>query len=641
MKVSLHEWHMSLFFAAFITQLAACGGTTPGPDLGPVPPGIIESVLPPIPSVRGPIRLSVEYPDSLQRITVSDSNFVFGTVGTGDATLIINGHFVDVNPNGSFLAFLPVPKAEAGDTASYLLLARRGDEVDTLRHPFLLPEIPFEGEPGTVWIDPASLDDLPIRWAVPGELLEFTVRATPAAEVWLDAGSERYSMIETEVAGVYRYAMEAEAFYRVACAPEDCTWSAEADSLRLGVRAISTDSTARGTIVAPLRILDPSNLPAAVLREPDEPAGGADGLINARPALTGTYRWLLANGTRVALDGRVGNRWRIRLAPELEAWVLEDDLELLPAGSSQPRSKVGDLRFEVLPDRLVMRASFAVALPISVSEPDDHTLELTIFGATGVTNRIREGAGGRLIDRVEWEQLPGERYRLRIHFVERVWGYRSSWSDLPTGRAHLQFEIRRPPAIDSVSPLRGRRIAIDPGHPGAGAHGPTGYYEGDANLAIGRILARLVREAGGEPVLIRDDTLPMGLYERTQRAIEERAEIFVSIHNNALPDGLRPVGREGTSAYYYHPHSHALAVAVQQGMLSSLRLRDLGVFWGDLAVTRMSWMPAILTEGAFMMIPSHEAALRTNRFQERYARGILNGIEEFLREAASDQRSHP
>jgi N-acetylmuramoyl-L-alanine amidase len=288
-----------------------------------------------------------------------------------------------------------------------------------------------------------------------------------------------------------------------------------------------------------------------------------------------------------------------------------------------------------------MRASFAAALPISVSEPDDHTLELTMFGATGVTNRIREGAGGRLIDRVEWEQLPGERYRLRIHFVERVWGYRSSWSVLPTGRAHLQFEIRRPPAIDSESPLRGRRIAIDPGHPGAGAHGPTGYYEGDANLAIGRILARLVREAGGEPVLIRDDTMPMGLYERTQLAIEARAEIFVSIHNNALPDGLRPVGREGTSAYYYHPHSHALAVAVQQGMLSSLRLRDLGVFWGDLAVTRMSWMPAILTEGAFMMIPSHEAALRTNRFQERYAHGILNGIEEFLRKVASDQGSKP
>ena len=641
MKAFWFERPVRVLAVAFIAQVAACGGVTPGPRTGPVPPGVIESVLPPIPSVRGPIRLHVEYPDSLQRIAVSDSNFVFGTVGTGDATLIINGQFVDVYPNGSFLAFLPVPSEVAGDTTSYLLVARRGGEIDTLRHPILLPERPFEGESGTAWIDPKSLDDQPVRWAVPGELLEYTVRAAPSVELWLDAGRKRYSMTETEVAGVYRFAMEAEAFYRVACAPEDCTWGTEADSLRLGVRAISADSIARGTIIAPLRILDLSDLPVAVLREPDEPAGGADGIVNARPALFGPYRWLLSNGTRVSLDGRVGDRWRIRLAPGLEAWVLDEDLELLPAGSRPPHSEVGDLRFEVLPDRLVMHASLAAALPISVSEPDDHTLELTLFGATGVTNRIREGAGGRLIDRVEWEQLPGARYRLRIHFVERVWGYRSGWSVLPTGSAQLRFEIRRPPPIDSASPLRGRRIAIDPGHPGAGAHGPTGYYEGDANLAIGRILARLVREAGAEPVLIRDDTLPMGLYERTQRAIEAEADVFVSIHNNALPDGARPVGREGTSAYHYHPHSHALAVAVQQGMLSSLRLRDLGVFWGDLAVTRMSWMPAILTEGAFMMIPSHEAALRTAEFQERYARGILDGIEEFLRAVASGQQPNP
>jgi len=602
---------------------------------------VIESVLPPIPTVQGPIQLYVEYPDSLQRITASDSNFVFGSVGTGDATLIINGQFVDVNPNGSFLAFLPVPTAEAGDTTSYLLLARRGGEIDTIRHPFLLPEPPFEGESGSAWIDPKSLEDQPIRWAVPGEPLEFTVRATPLAEVWLDAGSERFRMTETEATGVYQFAMEAESFYRIACAPEDCTWSSEADSLRLGVRTISMDSTARGTIVMPLRILDPSSLPIAMLREPDEPVGGADGLIHARPSRFGPYRWLLADGTRATVDGREGNRWRIRLAPELEAWVLENDLEVLPPGSSPPRSQVGDLRFEVLPDRLVMHAWLAAALPISVSEPDDHTLELTLFGATGVTDRIREGAGGRLIDRIEWEQLPGERYRLRIHFVERVWGYRSSWSVGPTGGAVLRFEIRRPPSIDEAFPLRGRRIAIDPGHPGAGAHGPTGYYEGDANLAIGRILARLAREAGAVPVLIRDDTLPLGLYERTQRAIEAGADLFVSIHNNALPDGVQPVGREGTSTYHYHPHSHALAVAVQQGMLSSLHLRDLGVFWGDLAVTRMSWMPAVLAEGAFIMIPSHKAALKTAVFQERYAQGVLDGIEEFLREMALVQRQQP
>jgi len=207
--------------------------------------------------------------------------------------------------------------------------------------------------------------------------------------------------------------------------------------------------------------------------------------------------------------------------------------------------------------------------------------------------------------------------------------------------AELVFEIRRPPAIDPAAPLAGRRIAIDPGHPGAGAHGPTGYYEGDANLGIARALARMVREAGGEPILIRDDSLPVGLYERTQRAIEAGGEVFVSIHNNALPDGVQPVGREGTSTYHYHPHSHDLAEAIHEGMLASMRLRDLGVYWGDLAVTRMSWMPSVLTEGAFMMIPSHEAALKTPEFQALYAAGVLAGIESFLREQAGSGERQP
>ena len=200
----------------------------------------------------------------------------------------------------------------------------------------------------------------------------------------------------------------------------------------------------------------------------------------------------------------------------------------------------------------------------------------------------------------------------------------------------MRLELRGAPDVDPTRPLAGRRVAIDPGHPGAGATGPTGYYEGDANLAIGRILQRILAERGAQPILIRDDREPLGLYERTAAAEEADAELFVSIHNNALPDGVRPFGREGTSTYYFHPHAAALASSVQEGMLETMRLRDLGVFWGDLAVCRMSWMPSVLTEGAFMMMPKHEAALRDPAFQALYARGVADGIESFLRRVAAE-----
>ena len=69
--------------------------------------------------------------------------------------------------------------------------------------------------------------------------------------------------------------------------------------------------------------------------------------------------------------------------------------------------------------------------------------------------------------------------------------------------------------------------------------------------------------------------------------------------------------------------------------MGRLGLPDQGVVWGDLAVAREPWMPAVLVEGAFMIIPEHEAALRTVEFQRSYARGILDGLEAFLGSVAA------
>jgi N-acetylmuramoyl-L-alanine amidase len=63
-------------------------------------------------------------------------------------------------------------------------------------------------------------------------------------------------------------------------------------------------------------------------------------------------------------------------------------------------------------------------------------------------------------------------------------------------------------------------------------------------------------------------------------------------------------------------------------------VRDLGMGRGDLALTRPTWMPAVLTEGLFMMIPAQEEMLTSAAGQERYARGIAAGAAAFLREWA-------
>ena len=566
---------------------------------------------------------------------MADTNFIHGTVRTGDATLIIDGAFVEVQPNGTFLAWLPVPPATAGDTAYYQLIARRGDDVDTLSHPILLPSVPFEGEPGTPWIDSSSVSLPTERWALPGEELRLSFRGAPGMQAMLSARSGRVPMMEGPLAGWYTVRLQAAELHTAACTADECDWLGE--SIPLAATFVLSDGTneTRHDFEYPLRLLEPTALPIVDLVELPDSISGTNGIVIGRPSPFGPFRWRFPVGTRAEVDGKDGDRVRIRLAPDLHAWVGEDDTQPAAPNAAPPRSLVGDLRFHARADRIELRIPLSAALPLQVDEPDSRTVELTLFGAVGHTDRVALGAGSRAVEDVRWMQLPGNRYRLSVTLAEPVWGFRTTYRPLDGGHAELVFEIRRMPPIDPLNPLAGRRIVIDPGHPGAGATGPSGYYEGHANLGIGLALERMLADAGADPILLRRDTLPMGLYERTTAAIEAGGELYISIHNNALPDGVRPFGQEGTSTYYYHPHSRHLATRVQEGMLDMMRLRDLGVYWGNLAVCRMAWMPSILTEGAFMMMPDHEAALKDPEFQARYARGVMEGIRDFLAAALS------
>jgi N-acetylmuramoyl-L-alanine amidase len=583
----------------------------------------------------------------MDRIAVRDSNFIFGTVGTGDAELRINGIRVPVEANGSFLAWLAVPSAGRDDTAEYTLVASAPGGSETLRHRVRLPPEPFEGSPGTVWIDPASPPAEVERWLMPADPLEFSIRATPGISVSVALGDATLALDETD-SGTYRgsllireildlpctstgnaAAREAAREGTLACGP------GRADTLE--ARIIATDGSRRAEERRryPLAVLDPTALPVVDLVEKPDPVHGSSGVVPGRPTPYGPYEWLFPDGTRAQADQRVGERVRLRLAPDLGAWVTADHV-VVAEGVGVLEARVGRIEIEERPGgTTALRIPLDQPVPAHVEEPEDRMLRLTLYGALGETERTADGRTGSTGDAelksLAWAQRPGKVYELTVRLARPVWGYRLTHAGGENGRAELLLELRKPPAVDPAAPLRGRRIAVDAGHPPVGAFGPSGFYEGDANLAIARRLAALLEQEGAEPVLTRRDTMPVGLYDRTGLAERIDADLFVSIHNNALPDGIRPFGEEGTSTYYYHPHSRVLAQSVQAGMLASMDLRDLGVRWGSFAVARLRWMPSVLAEGAFMMFPRQEAALKTREFQDAYARGVLWGLEEFLR----------
>ena len=85
-------------------------------------------------------------------------------------------------------------------------------------------------------------------------------------------------------------------------------------------------------------------------------------------------------------------------------------------------------------------------------------------------------------------------------------------------------------------------------------------------------------------------------------------------------------------------HTAGLAQAIQKAAVAQLSLPDNGVKRENLAVVRGTWMPSVLVEGAFIIMPDQEAALRTPEYQERYAQGIVNGLEAYFRSIATSQR---
>jgi len=173
---------------------------------------------------------------------------------------------------------------------------------------------------------------------------------------------------------------------------------------------------------------------------------------------------------------------------------------------------------------------------------------------------------------------------------------------------------------------------IDPGHSSdPGAIGPTGYTEAEANLGISLQLQKELEKRGAIVIMTRDDTSHVDLYARPAIAKLAGADLFVSVHNNALPDGVNPWANNGTSSYYYHPHSLSLAREIHARMIDATKLPDHGLFHGNLAVLRPTQYPAVLVECAFMLIPEQETALKGEDFRKKVAKAIREGIEQFLK----------
>jgi len=259
-------------------------------------------------------------------------------------------------------------------------------------------------------------------------------------------------------------------------------------------------------------------------------------------------------------------------------------------------------------------------------EETERGLRVTLYGVRANTDLVNYAAGDTLIRSVEWAQQSNERAVVTVNLRSAPYGYLVLWD-----RNAMVLRVRGRPAIDRDHPLRGLVIAVDPGHPPIGATGPTGLWEPRATLPIGERLRTILAERGARVVMTRTTDSAVALGDRPIIARRANVNAFISIHLNAYGDGTNPFVSPGTGTYFFRTQSEPLAREVQRGMVARMGLWDLGVNYDNLAVVRGTWYPAILCEGAFIILPDQEAALRTPEFQDRYARGVADGVEAYFR----------
>jgi len=175
------------------------------------------------------------------------------------------------------------------------------------------------------------------------------------------------------------------------------------------------------------------------------------------------------------------------------------------------------------------------------------------------------------------------------------------------------------------------RIIIDPGHGGddPGTIGIGGFREKDLVLPISLDVAEILRKQEIDVVMTRDTDNFISLQGRTDLANDIDADLFVSIHANAI--NLSRPDVNGLETYYYKS-GRRLAEVIHWSILNGVEIDNRGIRRARFYVLRHSTMPAVLVEVGFLTGEVDAARLKDPDHRRRMAEAIARGIVEYIRQ---------
>lgn len=193
-------------------------------------------------------------------------------------------------------------------------------------------------------------------------------------------------------------------------------------------------------------------------------------------------------------------------------------------------------------------------------------------------------------------------------------------------------------------PLTGKIIVIDPGHGGmdGGASSKQGLLEKDVALDISLILRDYLQEVGALVIMSREEDKDLAdsttkgvrnrkvqdLKNRVQLVNESDADLFISLHLNAIPSSRW----SGAQTFYNRAieENEKVAKFIQEEIRSNLENTNrLAKPIGNVYLLKYAKIPGALVEVGFLSNPSEANLLNTKSYQQKVAASIYQGIMRY------------
>jgi N-acetylmuramoyl-L-alanine amidase len=231
---------------------------------------------------------------------------------------------------------------------------------------------------------------------------------------------------------------------------------------------------------------------------------------------------------------------------------------------------------------------------------------------------------------------------------------------------------RRQPLVPDIIPVTVGRVALDPGHGGVDGGTSMGYglLEKDLTKDIANRVGELLVAASWEVVMTRHGDESVSLKHRAEIANSARADLFLSIHVNWLPDRTargfetyylgqtedpflrRLAAHENRDSGYAladyrhllqeiyadvrHDQSKRLAMSIQETLFDTLAdsspdIVSRGVMTAPFAVLVTTEMPAVLVEVACLSNDREARLLALPSYRQQIADALFAAVTGYAR----------